>query len=151
MPPNHNICLFIEGVSTLSRVSVQEHDYMCQILLESVIDAPLPDGLSSARLLAAVQAILDFLYPAQYPAYTDEFFTLLDDALGDFHKNKDIFIDLGICDSFNILKLHWAQHYATAISLYGITDNVNTQYTEWLHIDLAKDAYATTNHKDEFS
>ena len=37
------------------------------------------------------------------------------------------------------------------IHLYSTLDNYNTQYTEWLHIDLAKDAYCATNHKDEFS
>ncbi|KAG6849114.1 hypothetical protein H0H93_011213, partial [Arthromyces matolae] len=42
-------------------------------------------------------------------------------------------------------------HYSKAIKLYGTTDNVNTQYTERLHIDLAKDAYAASNRKDEFS
>ncbi|KAF8267377.1 hypothetical protein EI94DRAFT_1786482, partial [Lactarius quietus] len=33
--------------------------------------------------------------------------------------------------------------------VFGTTDNFNTQYTEHLHIDLVKDAYAATNHKDE--
>ena len=30
-------------------------------------------------------------------------------------------------------------------------DNYNTEYTERLHINLAKDAYCAMNHKDEFS
>ncbi|KAG5646261.1 hypothetical protein H0H81_008555 [Sphagnurus paluster] len=94
--------------------------------------------------------MLDFLYLAQYPVHTDETIELLESALDDFHNNKAIFIDLGVRDSFNIPKLHWAQHYATAIKLYGTTDNVNTQYTERLHIDLTKQAYAATNRKDEF-
>ncbi|KAG6825968.1 hypothetical protein H0H92_001684, partial [Tricholoma furcatifolium] len=151
MPPNHNIHLFMKGISTLSRVSGQEHDYMCRILLGLIIDAPLPSALSPARLLAAVRSLLDFLYIAQYPIHTDESLCLLDTALDDFHQNKQIFIDLGIRETFNIPKLHWACHYSYAIKLYGTTDNVNTQYTERLHIDLAKDAYAATNKKDEFS
>ncbi|KAG2130637.1 uncharacterized protein EDB93DRAFT_1108366 [Suillus bovinus] len=36
------------------------------------------------------------------------------------------------------------------IQLYGTMDNYNSEYTEHLHIDLVKDAYRTTNHKDEF-
>jgi hypothetical protein len=52
---------------------------------------------------------------------------------------------------FNIPKLHFASHYVDLIKLYGTTDNFNTEHTERLHIDLAKDAYAATNHKDEFS
>ncbi|KAJ7265807.1 hypothetical protein C8J57DRAFT_1069230, partial [Mycena rebaudengoi] len=41
-------------------------------------------------------------------------------------------------------------HYVMYIKLYGTTDNYNTEYTERLHIDLAKDAYRATNFKDEF-
>ncbi|KAG6834934.1 hypothetical protein H0H93_006263, partial [Arthromyces matolae] len=151
MPPNHNLRLFSKGISTLTRVTGQEHDQMCRILLGLVIDAPLPDNVSSARLVRSVRAMLDFLYLAQYPVHTDKSLELLNDALHDFHVHKAIFIDLGIREHFNIPKLHWARHYVDAIKLYGTTDNVNTQYTERLHIDLAKVAYAATNHKDEFS
>lgn len=76
---------------------------------------------------------------------------LLDDVLEHFHDNKSIFIDLGICNSLNILKLHFAWHYMLYIWLYGTLDNCNTEYTEQLHIDLVKDAYKSTNHKDKFS
>jgi hypothetical protein len=43
------------------------------------------------------------------------------------------------------------RHYVMFIRLYGTTDNFDTAYTERLHIDFAKDAYAATNHKDEFT
>ncbi|KAF8817599.1 hypothetical protein BYT27DRAFT_7332700 [Phlegmacium glaucopus] len=68
-----------------------------------------------------------------------------------FHDNKSIFVDLDIRDAFNIPKLHSARHYVEYIKLYGTLDNLNTEYTEHLHINLAKDAYAATNHKDEFT
>jgi hypothetical protein len=41
-------------------------------------------------------------------------------------------------------------HYASSIRLFGITDNYNTEQSERLHIDFAKDAYRATNHKDEY-
>ena len=141
----------MKGISTLSRVTGQEHDQMCRILLGLVIDIPLPGGLSNVRLIRAVRAVLDFLYLAWYPVHTDETLELLEDALARFHDAKDIFVDLGIRDSFNIPKLHFAQHYVMFIRLYGTTDNFDTAYTERLHIDFAKDAYAATNHKDEFT
>jgi hypothetical protein len=98
-----------------------------------------------------MHALLDFLYFTQYPIHINKTLDLMDTALEHFHENKAIFCDLGIHDSFNILKLHWACHYASMIQLYGTTNNVNTQYTEHLHIDLTKDAYAATNRKDKFS
>ena len=151
LPPNHNIRHFLKGISSLSRVSGQEHDQISRILLGLVIDCPLPGGLSNIRLVRAVRALLDFIYLAQYPVHSDETHSLLDNALERFHDNKNIFIDLSLRDSFNIPKLHSAKHYTLYIRLYGTLDNCNIEYTERLHIDLAKDAYRATNRKDEYS
>ncbi|KAG1845128.1 hypothetical protein DFJ58DRAFT_801574, partial [Suillus subalutaceus] len=151
IPPNHNICLFLKGISSLSCVSGMEHNQICRFLLGIVIGIRLPGNLNNARLTRAVHAILDFLYLAQYPCHTDQTLALLDDALTRFHDNKDIFLDLGIHSNFNLPKLHGFRHYVHMIKMYGTTDNYNTKYTEHLHINLTKDAYRATNHKDEYS
>ncbi|KAM6489937.1 hypothetical protein JOM56_014516 [Amanita muscaria] len=150
IPQNHNIQLFTKGISSLSRVTGQEHDQMCRFLLGLIIDIRLPNRLSNVRLLRSVRALLDFVYFSQYPIHTVTTLSLPQDALTRFHENKSIFQDLQIRDNFNIPKLHFASHYVDLIKLFGTTDNFNTQYTERLHIDLAKDAYAATNHKDEY-
>ncbi|KZT20962.1 hypothetical protein NEOLEDRAFT_1074287 [Neolentinus lepideus HHB14362 ss-1] len=149
-PPNHNIRLFTKGISKLSKVTGREHAQMCQLLLGLVVDIRLPNGQSTARLIAAVRAILDFCYLAQYPVHSDDTLSKLDEALRQFHDNKDIFVDLGIRNDFNIPKLHALLHYLISIKYFGTTDNYNMEYTERLHIDFAKDAYRATNHKDEY-
>ncbi|KAG2159787.1 uncharacterized protein EDB93DRAFT_1237070 [Suillus bovinus] len=151
LPPNHNICLFLKGISKLSHISGTEHNQICRFLLGIVIDIQLPENLNNACLTRAICAILDFLYLAQYPSHTDQTLVLLDNALTCFHDNKDIFLDLGIRSNFNLPKLHSFHHYVHMIKMYGTTDNYNTEYTEHLHIDLTKDAYRATNHKDEYS
>ncbi|KAF7348085.1 hypothetical protein MSAN_01761100 [Mycena sanguinolenta] len=150
LPPNHNIRIFMKGISDLSRVTGREHDQISRFLLGIIIDIRLPNGLSSGRLHSAVRGLLDFVHLAQYPMHTDETLSLLDTALDQFHQNKDIFIELGVRNDFNLPKLHSCRHYVMYIKLYGTTDNYNTEYTERLHIDLAKDAYRSTNFKDEF-
>lgn len=100
--------------------------------------------------MRAVRAILDFLYLARYPAHTSITVGLLRDALQRFHANKQFFIDLDIRSNWRLPKLHSLDHYLLSIKLFGTTDNYDTQYTERLHIDFAKDAYRATNHKDEF-
>ncbi|KAJ6622168.1 hypothetical protein B0H10DRAFT_2342958 [Mycena sp. CBHHK59/15] len=150
LPPNHNIRIFMNGISHISRGTGQEHGQMCRFLLSIVIDIPLPDNLSNVRLIRSIRALLDFLYLAQYPIHSDETLAQLDDALNRFHDNKDIFVDLGIRTNFNLPKLHFLRHYKLLITRFGTTDNFNTEYTERLHIDLAKDAYHATNHKDEY-
>ncbi|KAJ7860220.1 hypothetical protein B0H14DRAFT_3084863 [Mycena olivaceomarginata] len=151
MPPNHNTWLFLKGITTLSRVSGMEHSQMCRILLVLIIDLRLPDRNSTARLIRAVRGALDFLYLSQYPTHSSETLSLLNDALKMFHANKEVFVDLGIHADFNFPKLHNLRHYLMTIKLFGTTDNYNTEYTERLHIDFAKDAYRATNRKDEYT
>ncbi|KAJ6450612.1 hypothetical protein C8R45DRAFT_1057188 [Mycena sanguinolenta] len=150
LPPNHNICLFMKGISNLSRVTGKEHDQISRFLLGIIIDIRLPENLSPVRLIAAVRGILDFVYLAQHPMHTDETLSLLEDALDSFHANKGVFADLGVRGEFNLPKLHACKHYVMYIKFYGTTDNYNTEYTERLHIDLAKEAYRSTNFKNEF-
>jgi hypothetical protein len=96
LPPNHNICLFMKGISMLSCVTGKEHSQMCSFLLSLVIDVHLPNNISSTCLVCAVRALLDFVFLAQYPLHATETLSHLGDALQRFHDNKDIFINLGI-------------------------------------------------------
>ena len=67
-----------------------------------------------------------------------------------FHQAKDVFIELGIREHFNIPKLHGLAHYRRSITVFGTADNYNTEQSERLHIDFTKKAYRATNCKDEF-
>ncbi|KAI0313724.1 hypothetical protein OF83DRAFT_1086147 [Amylostereum chailletii] len=86
-----------------------------------------------------------------YPAHTDVMLERLSEALSQFHANKAIFVDLGICEHFNFPKMHSLTHYAPSVKLFGTADNFNTSYTERLHIDFTKDTYWATNWKDEYT
>ena len=149
-PPNHHIRIFSKGISTLSRLTGQGHSQMCRFLMGLLIAAPLPHGHSPARLVRAIRAILDFTYLAQLPVHSTSMLRRLQDALTAFHANKAIFIDLGIRKNMNLPKLHAFRHYVESIILFGTIDNYNTEHTERLHIDLAKEAHRATNQKDEF-
>lgn len=151
MPPNHNTRIFSKGISVLTRVTGQEHQDICRILMGLVVDLRLPGNQSTTMLIHAVHAMLDFLYLAQYEVHSTHTLDQLDEALTRFHANKFVFVTLGIRAHFKLPKLHNAGHYRFLIELYGTTDNYNTQATERLHIDYAKDAYEATNGKDEFS
>ncbi len=150
LPPNHHIRTFPHGLSLLSRVSGKEHKDMCQILLALILDMHLPGGLSSSHLVQSVRVLLDFLYLAQLPSQSTDTLCQMNECLSQFHDNKSIFVDLGIRDDFDIPKFHSLTHYCTSITLFGSMDNYNTEQSERLHIDMAKDAYCTTNCKDEY-
>ncbi|THH13990.1 hypothetical protein EW146_g6293 [Bondarzewia mesenterica] len=128
-----------------------EHKDICRILLGLIIGLSLPGGRSPVRVVRAVRALLDFLYLAQYPSHTETTLSYMEDALKCFHANKNVFVEMGIWENFKLPKLHSLDHYAPSIQLFGTADNFNTEYSERLHIDLAKDAYRSTNHKDEYT
>ena len=96
LPPNHNIRLFMKGISSLSRVSRQEHNQICHILLGLIVGLPLPNGQSPARLIRAVCGLLNFLYLVQYPLHSTETLELLKDMLALWDENKQIFVDLNV-------------------------------------------------------
>ncbi len=150
LPPNHHITLFPKGITSLSRISGKEHKAMCRILIGLIVDIPLPGGQASSRVVRATRALIDFIYLAQFPSHTTHTLRQLEDSLTKFHQNKDVFIDIGVRENFNIPKLHSLLHYGYSIGLFGTTDNYNTEQTERLHIDFTKDAYRATNRKDEY-
>lgn len=141
LPLNHSLRHFAKGISNMSRVTGKEHQDIACILLGLISGLPLPNGLSPSHLICATQAMLDFLYLSRYLTHTQHTLYLLDGALADFHANKTIFVNLGICKHWRLPKLHALEHYRPSIELYGTTDNYDTQFPKRLHIDMAKDVY----------
>ena len=102
---------------------------MCQIPLGLIIDLPLAGGSVSAWVVKSVRTLLD-LYLAQLPSHTSNTMHRLEEALVSFHENKDVFVDLGVREHFNVPKIHSLLHYVSSIVLFGTTDNYNTEQTE---------------------
>jgi len=146
MPRVHGVCLFSKGISCLTQLCGSEHREICKQLLGCIVDAP---G-APAGVIRATRSLLDFLEIAQYQSHTEATLGYLVNALDQFHGNKDVFINLGARNNedFNFEKLHSLEHYADSIRRFGTTDNYNTEASERLHIDYAKNAYRSTNKKE---
>ncbi|KAJ4467158.1 hypothetical protein C8J55DRAFT_538258 [Lentinula edodes] len=128
LPPNHTIRTFHKVVTDIPHLSIHQ----------------------SGTLLAATRALLDFLYLSCYPIHTTESLSQIDEVLAQFHAHRGVFVKLGVRKHFNIPKLHFLCHYSHSITYYGTTNNYNTETTNCLHIDYAKDAYQASNRKDEY-
>lgn len=57
LPPNHNIRIFMKGISHLWRVTGTEHDQILWFLLGIIIDMRLPDNMNPTCLLCAVRGM----------------------------------------------------------------------------------------------
>jgi hypothetical protein len=144
LPPSYGVRNFKNGLSALSQISGAERKNMAKILLGCLVGSMPKTGLE------AVNALLDFIYIAQYPAQDTITLGYLEDALKRFHKHRHYFVQVGVRQNFNIPKFHSLLHYAESIRAFGTTDNYNTEMFERLHIDFAKHGWRASNQRDEF-
>jgi hypothetical protein len=144
LPPAYGLRQFKNGISALSQISGPERKNMAKILLGCLV------GSIPLQGIAAITALLDFIYIAQYSAHDTTTLGYLQDALDRFHKNRSYFISTLVREHFNIPKFHSLLHYIEAIELFGTTDNYNTEMFERLHIDFAKHGWRASNQRDEF-
>jgi hypothetical protein len=142
MPSYPGLRHFKNGISFVSQWTGREHKEM-----ERVFVGILGGAVQPAALRTAV-AVIDFIYYAQLRVHTSKSLEIWEKALKMFHDNKQIFIDIGIREHFNIPKIHQMVHYIESIKLHGTADGYNTESPERLHIDYAKEAYRASNKKD---
>jgi hypothetical protein len=133
---------FKKGISSISQWTGKEHKEMQKVFLGVLA------GIAPSRVIAAARGLLDFIYYAQYQSHTTDTLRRMQEALDLFHANKDVFIDEGIRDHFNISKLHSLLHYIDSIILFGSLDGFNSEHPERLHIDYAKKGYRASNKRD---
>ncbi|KAJ7100312.1 Zn-finger domain-containing protein [Mycena crocata] len=123
---------FKKGISSISQWTGTEHKEMQRVFLGVLA------GAVSGKVLTVVKSLIDFIYYAQFQSHTSKTLDALQSSLDTFHSNKNIFIELGIREHFNIPKIHALQHYVDAIRALGSADGYNTEAPERLHIDFAK-------------
>ena len=133
---------FKKGISSLSQWTGKEHKEMQKVFIGVLA------GIASARVIAAACGLLDFIYYAQYQSHTTDTLQQMQEALHLFHANKDVFIDEGIREHFNISKIHSLLHYVNSIILFGSLDGFNSELPERLHIEYAKKGYRASNKCD---
>ncbi|EJD47512.1 hypothetical protein AURDEDRAFT_23373, partial [Auricularia subglabra TFB-10046 SS5] len=144
LPPAHNLRNFARGISGLSRVSGSERKAIYAQILGGII------GRVPREAVRATRALLDFMYIAAFEVHSEDTLGALRDALDQFYKNKAVFQkhNPDLDSDFNFPKMHMLEHYEPDIRYIGTTDNTNTETTERMHVDNAKNAFRASNRKD---
>ncbi|THU92520.1 hypothetical protein K435DRAFT_906193 [Dendrothele bispora CBS 962.96] len=99
----------------------------------------------------ACKALLDFIYLALYGSHDEETLMYMEEALNDWYKSRDYFLEAGIQDDLNIPKFHSLLHYVDSIQKFGTIDNYNTELFEHLHIDFVKQRWRASNKCNHFA
>jgi len=133
---------FKKGISSRKQWTGSDHKELERVFLGVVA------GLLDEHAVIAVRGILDFTYYAQYQSHTETTLKKMDTVLHSFHQNKNIFVDLGARNDFNIPKIHSMLYYTTSIHLFGSVDGFNTELPERIHINFTKKGYRSSNKWD---
>ncbi|KAN0102520.1 hypothetical protein V8E52_011865, partial [Russula decolorans] len=141
MPPHPTLRHFKKGISLVMQWTGTEYKNMEKVFLGIIV------GIAEPEVIRAVRGVLDFIYYAHFETHDLRSLAKLDEAWVAFHRNKRIFIDLGIREHFNIPKVHSSKHYLEAIRSRGSAAGFNSEGMERLHIDYAKIGYRATNKK----
>ena len=141
MPDHPEIRHFSKGITTVTQWTGNEHKHMEKIFLGVLA------GTVSEDVLRPIRAIIDFIYYAHFATHTDTSLDMLDAAWKEFHESKNVFIENEVRKDFNIPKIHSMAHYPESIRNLGAADGTNSENTEYLHIDLAKDGYNASNKR----
>ena len=99
MTAYHGLCHFKKGISHCKQWTGSDHKELERVFLTVIT------GMVESHMLTAVHGILDFIYYAQYQSHTDMTLEKMEAALKCFHQNKEVFVDLGVCNDFNIPKV----------------------------------------------
>ncbi|TFK72995.1 hypothetical protein BDN72DRAFT_894243 [Pluteus cervinus] len=107
---------------------------------------PAIDGLVPPGMVRAVSAFMEFCYLVRRSTIDHSLLSQLDEALSRFHKERQIFKDVGIREDFNLPRQHSLIHYRWLIQQYGAPNGLCSSITESKHIKAVKEPYRRSNH-----
>ncbi|TEB25834.1 hypothetical protein FA13DRAFT_1636945 [Coprinellus micaceus] len=100
---------------------------------------PAITGLVPPSMVRAVAAFLDFCYLVRRSQIDEDVLTKLDSAVERYHAEREIFIEEGIRDNFNLPRQHSLVHYRPLIQMFGAPNGLCSSITESKHIAAVKD------------
>ena len=87
MPEHPGIRMFPHGVSNIKQWTGSEAKAIMKVFVGVIA------GIIPAQAIRAIRAIIDFSYLASYHSHTDSTLERLQEALDEFHENKEIFVE----------------------------------------------------------
>ena len=139
---------FATGVAHRPQASGRDHRDMERQLV------PVLDGAGAVTddFIRTVQSMVEFIYRAQDPVYTDSSITVMEQALANFHSRKQCIIDLGArrgtkapIKHFNIPKLELMSSFARQTKANGALIQYTADVSERLLITHCKTTFQRTS------
>lgn len=138
---------FYKGISGLKRITGRDYRNLQRLIL-CVIDGIVPNSFTEL-----IRIFLDSIYIAQKTEVSESDLKEIQRLQNEFHSKKKIVIDRKYRDSshFQIPKLEIQWAIVFTIAALGNLLGLSTDITEHEHIQMVKEPFRRTNHKDFYS
>ena len=90
------------------------------------------------QMVKAIRSFLEFCYLVRRSVLDENDLDQLDELLADFHKEREIFRELGIRSDFNLPRQHSMTHYCELVIKFGAPNGLCSSITESKHIQAVK-------------
>ncbi|KAG1802059.1 uncharacterized protein HD556DRAFT_1493884 [Suillus plorans] len=139
---------FTDGVSHVNQMTGREHRDIQRTLVPTIV------GVTSPGFTRAVRALIDFIYKAQAPTFTDSSINSMSDSLREFHTYKHFILEAqartgtsGPIAHFRIPKLELFNSFARSIRKSGAIIQYSADVSERLLITHCKTPFQRTSHQ----
>jgi len=139
---------FTEGVSHVNQMTGREYRDIQRTLVPTIV------GVASPGFIRAVRALVDFIYKAQAPTFTDSSIDSMVASLDEFHAYKHFILEAeartgasGPIGHFQIPKLELFNSFARSIRKSGAPIQHSADVTERLLITHCKTPFERTSHQ----
>jgi hypothetical protein len=88
---------------------------------------------------------MDFFYLVRRAVISEDTLVAIDEALLQFHHEREIFRTCGIRTNFNLPRQHSMIHYRRLIQMYGAPNGLCSSITENKHITAIKEPWRRSN------
>jgi hypothetical protein len=97
-------------------------------------------------MVRAISAFTEFCYLVRRSVITEDMLTAIDEALADFHREREIFHTVGVRpDGFCLPRQHSLKHYRQLIQMFGAPNGLCSSITENKHIQAVKEPWRRSN------
>jgi hypothetical protein len=92
-------------------------------------------------MVRTISAFMEFCYLVRRSQIDEDTLNAIDAAVDLFHRERQIFIEVGVREDFSLPRQHSLVHYRALIELFGAPYGVCSSVTETKHKDAVKEPW----------
>jgi hypothetical protein len=109
---------------------------------------PAIAGHVPSQMVRALKVFMDFCYLVRRSQIDEDTLIAIDNAVTQFHHEREIFRELGIREDFSLPRQHSLPHYRRLIQMFGAPNGLCSSITESKHIKAVKEPWRRSSRNE---